>query len=115
MPPNFAPWLAQLPGRQGWYCFVAYDGAEPAATGALYVHEDIGWFGIGATLPEHRRRGAQTAILAARIRRAAEVGCTLAVTETGELVEDRPANSYRNILRAGFEPQYLRANYVPAA
>src|SRR5205814_965854 len=29
-------------------------------------------------------------------------------------VDDRPSNSYRNILRAGLEPQYLRANYVPA-
>src|SRR5207253_1572359 len=33
--------------------------------------------------------------------------------EVGEIVDDRPSNSYRNILRAGFEPQYLRANYVP--
>jgi hypothetical protein len=70
---------------------------------------------LGATRSEFRRRGAQNAILAARIRRAAELGCTMVVTETGELVEDRPSSSYRNILRAGFEPQYLRANYVPKA
>ena len=92
---------------------MAYDGALPAAGGAIHVYDDLAWIGIGATRPEFRRRGAQNAILAARIRRAAELGCTLLVTETGELVEDRPSNSYRNILRAGFEPQYLRANYVP--
>jgi GNAT superfamily N-acetyltransferase len=113
--PRVADWLAQLPGRDGWHCFVAYDGDEPAAGGALYVHEDTGWCGIAATRPELRRRGAQGAILAARIRRAAELGCTLVVTETGELVDDRPSNSYRNLLRAGFEPQYLRPNYVPKA
>ena len=112
-PTFFGAWLAQLPGRDGWHCFVAYDGDEPAACGALYVWEDTGWLGIAATRPDFRRRGAQGAILAARIRGAAELGCTLLVTETGELVADRPAGSYRNILRAGFEPRYLRANYVP--
>ena len=115
MPPRFADWLRLLPGRDGWHCFVAYAGAEPAAGGAMHVFEGLVWFGIGATRPEFRRRGAQNALLATRIRRAAELGCTLLVTETGELVDDRPSNSYRNILRAGFEPRYLRANYVPKA
>lgn len=112
-PTGFADWLAALPSRNGWHCFVAYDGDEPAASGALKVFEDVGWLGIAATRPGFRRRGAQNAILAARIRRAAELGCTVVVTETGELVAGRPGSSYRNILRAGFEPRYLRANYVP--
>jgi hypothetical protein len=34
------------------------------------------------------------------------------VTETGEIVDERPTISYRNILRAGFAPAYLRPNYV---
>lgn len=112
---GFGDWLAKLPGRAGWHCFLAYAGGEPAASGSLYVHEEVGWLGIAATRPDFRRRGAQGAILAARIRRAAELGCTLVVTETGDLVDDRPSSSYRNILRAGFEPRYLRANYVPKA
>ena len=37
------------------------------------------------------------------------------MTETGELVDDRPSGSYGNILRAGFEPEYVWPNYVPAA
>ena len=73
----------------------------------------LAWLGIAATVPGFRRRGAQTALLAARIRRASELGCTLLVTETGEAVDGRPAGSYRNILRAGFEPRYLRPNYFP--
>jgi GNAT superfamily N-acetyltransferase len=112
MPLLFVHWLARLPGRPGWHCFVAYDGREPAGAGALYVHGDLGWLGLGATLPELRRRGAQSAILAARIRRAAELGCSLIVTETGELVDERPSISYRNILRVGFEEQYVRPNYL---
>jgi len=112
LPTLVAQWLARLPGRPGWHCFVAYHGCEPAAAGALHVFEDVGWLGLGATRSEFRRRGAQGAILAARIEKAAQVGCTLVVTETGELVEDRPSHSYRNILRAGFEPEYVRPNYA---
>jgi GNAT superfamily N-acetyltransferase len=117
VPDLMRTWLAQLPGREGWHCFVAYDGEAPAATGAVYVSNGVGWLGIAATLPEHRRRGAQGALLAARIRAAAEAGCEVVVTETGALVEGKPSNSYRNILRAGFELEYERANYLssPAA
>ncbi len=34
------------------------------------------------------------------------------MTETGEQVEERPGHSYRNIVRAGFEPAYVRPNYL---
>jgi hypothetical protein len=33
-------------------------------------------------------------------------------TETGERVVGRPSNSYRNIMRAGFRPAYVRPNFV---
>jgi GNAT superfamily N-acetyltransferase len=112
MPRRFVDWLARLPGRDGWQCFVAYDGDEPAGAGALFVCADVGWAGFGSTRPDYRRRGAQSAILAARVRRAAELGCRLVVTETGELLPDRPSSSYRNILRSGFEERYLRPNYL---
>lgn len=83
----------------------------------MFVGSRVGWLGIAATLPEYRRRGAQSALLAARIRAAGGSGCELVVTETGALVDGKPSNSYRNILRAGFELDYVRANYLssPAA
>ena len=111
-PAFFRDWLALVPGRPGWRCFAAFDGEIPAATGALYARDGVGWLGIAGTLPEHRRRGAQGAILAARIRAAAEEGCEILVTETGEQVEGRPSSSYRNIERAGFELAYVRPNYL---
>jgi hypothetical protein len=111
-PAFMEPWLTVPPGRDGWHCFVAYDGETPAATGALHVTGTVGWLGMGGTLPEHRRKGAQGAILAARIEAAAEAGCEVVVTETGALQEGRPSNSYRNIVRAGFEERYVRANYL---
>ncbi len=110
-PPWFADWLAEVPGRENWHCFMAFDGESPAAAGALYVEGDTGWLTFGATLPDFRRRGAQGALLSRRISYAAELGCTLLVTETGE-DPNEPEPSYRNILRAGFKKAYLRPNYL---
>jgi GNAT superfamily N-acetyltransferase len=106
------PLLEQIPGREGWRCFVALDGDTPAAIGALFVTGNVGWVGAGGTLPQFRRRGAQAALLAARIEAGAEVGCETLVTETGEPIDGRPGSSYRNLVRAGFLPQYVRQNYL---
>jgi GNAT superfamily N-acetyltransferase len=114
IPDAFAPWLERLARRERWHCFVAFDGDTPAGAAALYVAGDVGWLGVAATAPEHRGKGAQSAILAARVEAAATAGCSVVVTETGEPVDGTPGASYRNIVRAGFEPQYVRANYVPA-
>ena len=113
-PEFFREWLARVPGRPGWHCFVAFEGTTPAGVGALYVTGTVGWVGIGATVPEHRRKGAQSAILAARIDAAAGVGCEVVATETGEPRGGEPGGSWRNIERAGFEPRYVRANYLSA-
>jgi GNAT superfamily N-acetyltransferase len=104
-------WLAALFARPRWTCFLAFAGDEPAATGTLFVCRGVGWLSFAATLPEFRRRGAQSALLAGRIRAAAELGCSLVVGETGALEEGRSSDSYRNIVRAGFEPVYDRPNY----
>ncbi len=112
LPPAFEDWIAALVGRPGWRCFLAFAGDRPAAAGALYLAGESGWLALGGTLPEFRRRGAQNAILAARLEAAAEAGCAFVVTETGEQVEGRPSHSYRNIVRAGFEPAYVRPNYL---
>jgi GNAT superfamily N-acetyltransferase len=104
-------WFAALFARPRWTCFLAFAGDEPAAAGTLFVCRGIGWLSFAATLPEFRRRGAQSALVAERIRAAAELGCSLVVGETGALEEGRPSDSYRNIVRAGFEPVYDRPNY----
>ena len=111
LPDWTAPLAANLVGRPGWACYVAYDGGEPGGAGALFVHESVGWLGLGATLPRFRGRGAQSAILAARIEEARRNGCSTVVTETGQLDESRPSSSYRNILRTGFREADVRPNY----
>jgi GNAT superfamily N-acetyltransferase len=63
-----------------------------------------------ATLPAHRRRGVQTALLAARLADAAAAGCDLAVITT------QPASrSQQNAQRRGFELLYTRAILVKPA
>jgi GNAT superfamily N-acetyltransferase len=110
-----APWVAALPGRQGWICVMAFADAAPVAAGAAYVSGEHAWLGFGATLPDYRRRGAQSALLARRLDEAAARGASVAATETGERLPDRPSASYRNILRAGFEEAYLRQNHMSPA
>ena len=107
--------LAVTPQLEGYSCFVAYADDEPAAAGALVVLGQNAWLGFGATRPAFRRRGGQRALFAARARRAVELGATTLVTETGELMPGRPADSYRNIVRAGFRPAYVRANFLSPA
>ncbi len=101
-----------LIGRPRWHAFVAVDGARVVGASALFVAGDVGWVAFGAVLPDSRRRGAQSALLAARIRRALELGCRLVVTETGEAVPGDPQHSYGNIQRAGFRELFLRPNYL---
>jgi GNAT superfamily N-acetyltransferase len=111
MPAWGAEFFARLPGRPGWRCYVARIGGEAQACGAMLIADGIAELGIGATLEEARGCGCQTALLRRRISDAAAAGCRTLLVETGERVPDRPAASYRNILKAGFEEAYLRLNW----
>jgi GNAT superfamily N-acetyltransferase len=104
--------FAHLPGRPGWRCYVARVDGEAQACGALLIEGEVAEFGIGATLEPARGRGCQLALLHRRIADAAAAGCRTLFVETGERAPDRPATSYRNILRAGFEEAYPRPNWV---
>lgn len=112
--PSSFPTVAKVVGARGYRCFMTFDGDKPAGTGVVYVDGESGVFDFGATDPGFRRRGGQSAVLAARVACAAEMGCRNLYTMTGEAVPDDPQHSYSNILRAGFEEAYLRENWVPA-
>jgi Acetyltransferase (GNAT) domain len=114
LPAWAAAFFARLPGRRGWRCYAARVDGEVAACGAMLIDGAVAEFGIGATLESVRRRGCQLALLHRRILDAAAAGCETLFVETGVRVEDRPAGSYRNILRAGFEEAYLCPNWQPA-
>ena len=112
--PSFQPAIAALANDDDWHLYMGFDGETPACTGGLYMKDGIGYLDFGATHPDFRRRGGQTAVLNMRIRTALDAGCTSIVTMTGEAVPGDEQHSYRNIQRAGFEEAYLRENWIPA-
>lgn len=111
-PPFARTLVARCVGQPGWRHYVAFDGAMPVATAALYIQDEYGYLGPAVTLPDHRGRGAQSAFIARRIRDAAALNCTRLVVETAEDRPDRPVVSFRNLRRFGFEVAYVRPNYL---
>ena len=112
LPAVLHAWLRLVPTTPGWSVWLADDGGQAVGCGALFVDGELGYLGFGATSRAQRGRGSQSALLAARIRHARELGCRHVVTETGERQADRPSNSYRNILRAGFREEFVVANWL---
>ncbi len=109
------PLLASLVGRVDWHIYMSFAGGTPAGTGALFIRDGVAWLDWGATHRDHRGKGGQSAVLAARVRGAIDAGCRILLTATGEAVPGDPQHSYKNISRTGFEPAYLRENYVPTS
>jgi hypothetical protein len=112
-PPPFATWFSGLVGRPKWRIYLAYNGKDPVATGALFIDRGWAWIGVAATLPGYRGRGAQTALLSRRISDGLAAGVAGFTGETSEAVPGQQATqtSYRNLLRAGFSVAYTRVNY----
>jgi GNAT superfamily N-acetyltransferase len=98
--------------RPRWHVFVAEDRGTLVGTAALFVDGDVGWCAFGCVLKEARRRGGQSALLAARIERARALGCRVLFSETGEAVPGDPQHSYKNLLRSGFREAFTRPNYL---
>ncbi len=109
---DLEPWVAASIGRPGWRHYMAYDGATPVATAAVFIEGENGWIDFASTLAEYRGRGAQGALVERRIADAAALGCKRLVVETAEDTPERSAPSYRNMRRFGFETAYLRPNYI---
>jgi GNAT superfamily N-acetyltransferase len=111
-PEGVAPWFATLPGRDGWRVFGAFDGDALTACSALFVAGRTGWLGLAATLPAHRRLGAQSALIAARIDAARDAGVRLLAVETADDTAEKPNPSTHNLRRLGFADFYPRTNWV---
>lgn len=112
-PPSFAPLFAAPIGRPGWLHYLAMAEGRAIAVAAMYAEGGVAWLGVAATLPSARRRGAQQALLAARLSDAKRLGVRAAYSEADEDLPDRPNASLRNMLRVGFELLYHRDNFGP--
>lgn len=112
LPEFVAGWMSACVGRPGWSHYIAFDRAAPVATAAMYVSGDVAYFGMAATKESHRRQGAQHALIARRIRDAAAQGCRMIVVEAAEDLPEKPAPSFRNLKRCGFQVAYMRPNWI---
>ena len=92
--------------REGMACFLAEFDGQPAATGALSIHEGVALFAGASTVPKFRRRGLQAALLNARMLHAAQHGCDLAM-----MVAEAGSGSQRNAERQGFRIAYTRTKW----
>ena len=87
-------------------CYLARIAGRVAGGATLALRGRIaGLFGA-STLPGFRKRGVQTALLYARLERAEQAGCELAVSlaQPGSI-------SQRNITRQGFQTLYTRVKF----
>ncbi len=95
-----------LSHARGVDCFLAEIDAQPVAAAAMNVSADVALFAGASTIPSARGRGAQSALLAARLAYAAELGVDLAM-----VVTEPASTSQHNAERAGFHPVYSRTKW----
>jgi GNAT superfamily N-acetyltransferase len=97
-----------------WAAYGAYDGDTLVAVARMCVvgeTDAVALFGA-ATLPQGRNRGAQGALMDARIREARDRGVRYASAETWAESRDNPNPSQHNMRRAGLTEVHTRPNWV---
>jgi hypothetical protein len=92
--------------RKDTVSFLAEIEGEPVATGALCLSGGVALLGGACTVPESRKRGAQNALLAARLRYGRERGCDVAM-----ICAAPGSASQRNAERNGFRIAYTRIKW----
>lgn len=93
-------------GAQGMSAFLAEIDGRPVGTGAVAIHGGVALLAGASTIPSHRKRGAQKALLQARLRFAAEQGCDLAMMGASP-----GSTSQLNAERQGFRIAYTRIKW----
>jgi ribosomal protein S18 acetylase RimI-like enzyme len=96
--------VARWAELDSWRLYLARVDGEPAGAALLAVDDAIGYLANASTLPEYRRRGVQTALIARRIADAVAAGCE-AVCSGATF----GSPSQRNLQRAGLQVAYTKA------
>ena len=87
--------------------YFAFRDGVVAGAGSMRLSEGVAQLTGAATLPAHRRRGVQTALLSTRLADAVRAGCDIAVVTTAP-----GSKSQQNVQRRGFHLLYTRAVLV---
>jgi GNAT superfamily N-acetyltransferase len=96
--------MRDLAAAAGVVRYVALRDGVIAGGASYRIAEGVAQLTGAATVPTHRRRGVQTALLSARLADAAAAGCDLAVITT-----QPGSKSQQNAQRRGFDLLYTRA------
>ncbi|PZG20937.1 N-acetyltransferase [Nonomuraea aridisoli] len=110
--PDMIDLAASNVGKPNWRQYAVWDDERIVAVGSLFINGECANMFGGATLPESRGRGAQSALLTARVQAAQAAGCRWLVAETGVEGPGDHNSSLHNMLRAGFERLYDRTNWI---
>jgi hypothetical protein len=95
-----------IPHQRNSHKFLAEKDGEPIAAGALHTCEGVALLAGACTIPQHRKQGAQRALLESRFRFAADHGCDIAM-----MVAQPGSGSQRNAERQGFRIAYTRTKW----
>lgn len=99
--------MRQMARAEGMVRYLARRNGDPAGGGSMRIGTDVAHMCGAATLPAHRRKGVQRALLRHRLVAAAAAGCEVAVVTTMP-----GSTSQKNVQASGFELLYTRAILV---
>jgi GNAT superfamily N-acetyltransferase len=102
--------MADMASADGFSRYLARRDGVAAGGASLRLFDGVAHLCGAATLPEHRRNGVQSALLATRLEAARRAGCDVAVVTT-----QPGSKSQENVQRQGFELLYTRAVLVRSA
>ncbi len=97
-------------GAPGFIDYVAREGGTPIGAATMHVAGDIAVLMGSGTVPAHRGRGVQRALLEHRLSDAYDAGARLAVVTTGA-----GTRSQANVMKVGFALAYTRSILVAPA
>jgi GNAT superfamily N-acetyltransferase len=90
-------WGEALRSQGDGRLLVASLGGVPVGVSSVAARESVALLGGMTTKPEARNRGVQQALIAFRLQRALDLGCSIALTTTAP-----GTSSERNLQRCGF-------------
>jgi GNAT superfamily N-acetyltransferase len=99
--------MREVASADGFLRYSAWHRGVLAGGASMRLSGGVAQLCGAATLPEHRRRGVQSALLDARLAAAERGGCDLAVVTT-----QPGSRSQQNVQKLGFELLYTRAVLV---
>jgi GNAT superfamily N-acetyltransferase len=105
--PDLTELMQIVASRENAVDFLAELDGQPAAAAVLAIHDGVALLGGASTIPHFRRRGAQQALMDARLDHAARAGCDLAMISAGP----PGGGSERNAIRQGFRTAYTRIKW----